>query len=191
VDAWPLRLEYKGKGKDLAVGQQLLQYRENLENPPLLVVCDLQTFEVHTNFTGTTQRVYRFTLADLASPTPIPTSALPPLDVLRALLTDPAAARADHCRSHRGGGAGVCGTGGQSAGGGRGAGCRRARSPSCYEKDFATAMGCQPDTLLLTAALCYNCSKRWAVAGWFAPHNPCMARKKGIRWAGSGFGSAG
>lgn len=42
--------EYKGKHKHLGVAyQQLLQYRENLENPPLLVVCDLERFEVHTN----------------------------------------------------------------------------------------------------------------------------------------------
>jgi hypothetical protein len=46
--------EYKGKRKNLAAAyQQLLQYREALENPPLLVVCDLDRFEVHTNFTNT------------------------------------------------------------------------------------------------------------------------------------------
>ncbi len=46
--------EYKGKHRSLvAAYQQLLQYREDLENPPLLVVCDLNRFEVHTNFTGT------------------------------------------------------------------------------------------------------------------------------------------
>ena len=46
--------EYKGKHKDLnAAYQQLLQYREGLENPPLLVVCDLDRFEVHTNYTNT------------------------------------------------------------------------------------------------------------------------------------------
>ncbi len=45
--------EYKGKHKDLvAAYKQLLQYREALENPPLLVVCDLDRFEIHTNFTG-------------------------------------------------------------------------------------------------------------------------------------------
>lgn len=34
--------EFKGKHKDLkAAYNQLLQYRESLENPPLLVVCDL------------------------------------------------------------------------------------------------------------------------------------------------------
>src|SRR5688500_2280916 len=37
--------EYKGTKADLAAAyQQLLQYREDLENPPLLVVCDLQRF---------------------------------------------------------------------------------------------------------------------------------------------------
>src|SRR5436190_15328596 len=74
--------EYKGKKKNLdAAYQQLLQYREDLENPPLLVVCDLNRFKVHTNFTGTTKRVYEFTLAELASTTPTPTSSLPPLEV--------------------------------------------------------------------------------------------------------------
>ena len=45
--------EYKGKHKDLdAAYKQLLLYREDLENPPLLVVCDMDRFEVHTNFTA-------------------------------------------------------------------------------------------------------------------------------------------
>jgi len=45
--------EYKGKHKDLdRAYQQLLRYREDLDNPPLLVVCDMDRFEVHTNFTG-------------------------------------------------------------------------------------------------------------------------------------------
>lgn len=42
--------------------QQLLQYREALKNPPLLVVCDLDRFEVHTNFTGTVKVVHAFDL---------------------------------------------------------------------------------------------------------------------------------
>ena len=34
--------EYKGKHKNLAAAyDQLLQYREALKNPPLLVVCDM------------------------------------------------------------------------------------------------------------------------------------------------------
>jgi len=57
--------EYKGKHKDLAAAyQQLLLYREDLGNPPLLVVCDMDRFEVHTNSTGTVKRVYPFRLAD-------------------------------------------------------------------------------------------------------------------------------
>jgi len=82
--------EYKGKHKDLlAAYRQLNDYREDLENPPLLVVCDQDRFEVHTNFTGTRPRVYRFALHDLLSPTPTSNSALAPLEVLRAVFTDP------------------------------------------------------------------------------------------------------
>src|SRR5688572_29774313 len=82
--------EYKGRHKDLtAAYQQLLQYREDLQNPPLLVVCDLDRFEVHTNFTDTAKRVYAFTLADLLKGEATPTCPLPPLDVLRALFTNP------------------------------------------------------------------------------------------------------
>jgi type II restriction/modification system DNA methylase subunit YeeA len=88
--------EYKGKHKNLdAAYQQLLQYKEDLENPPLLVVCDLDRFEVHTNFTNTAKRVFRFTLADLAKADTTPTSALPPIEVLRALFTDPNRLRPD------------------------------------------------------------------------------------------------
>ena len=55
--------EYKGKHKNLIEAyQQLLRYREDLENPPLLVVCDLDRFEVHTNFTGTIKAVHKFDL---------------------------------------------------------------------------------------------------------------------------------
>jgi len=82
--------EYKGKHKDLVTAySQLLNYREDLENPPLLVVCDLDRFEVHTNFTNTTKAVYAFDLADLAAQVPTPTCPIAPLDVLRALFVDP------------------------------------------------------------------------------------------------------
>jgi len=58
--------EYKGKHKDLKKAyNQLNDYREELGNPPLLVVCDLERFQVHTNFTATTKRIYEFTLDDL------------------------------------------------------------------------------------------------------------------------------
>ena len=63
--------EYKGKHKDLSAAYlQLNDYREDLENPPLLVVCDQDLFEVHTNFTGTRPHVYRFTLDDLLTSAP-------------------------------------------------------------------------------------------------------------------------
>ncbi len=58
--------EYKAKGKDLGDAyRQLLLYRDDLENPPLLVVSDIDRIEVHTNFTGTTKAVYTYTLGDL------------------------------------------------------------------------------------------------------------------------------
>jgi type II restriction/modification system DNA methylase subunit YeeA len=82
--------EYKGKHKDLhAAYLQLADYREDLENPPLLIVCDQDRFEIHTNFTGTAPNVYKFTLADLLSTSATPNCALPPLEVLRAVFTAP------------------------------------------------------------------------------------------------------
>lgn len=55
--------EYKGRHADLdAAYQQLLQYREDLENPPLMVVCDLDRFAIHTNFTNTAKQIYEFDL---------------------------------------------------------------------------------------------------------------------------------
>ncbi len=57
ADVWyknRFAFEYKGRHKDLkAAYGQLLQYREALGIPPLLVVTDSQRYEVHTNFTGT------------------------------------------------------------------------------------------------------------------------------------------
>jgi hypothetical protein len=76
--------EYKGKRKDLAAAyEQLLRYREALDNPPLLVVCDLDRFEVHTNFTNTPAIVHAFALDDLLE------SPQEPLRVLRAVMQNP------------------------------------------------------------------------------------------------------
>lgn len=47
---------------------QLKMYADDLLNPPLLVVCDLEVFEIHTNFTNTVKEVHRFTVEDLAKP---------------------------------------------------------------------------------------------------------------------------
>lgn len=76
--------EYKGRHRDLVAAYKQLQlYREDLGNPPLLVVCDLDRFEIHTNFTGTTKQVHAFDLAGLAAPAN--------LDILRKLFNDPLA----------------------------------------------------------------------------------------------------
>lgn len=81
--------EYKGKHKDLkAAYKQLNDYREELGNPPLLVVCDMDRFEVHTNFTATKKRVYAFNLDDLKLNHVTATCPLPPLEVLRGLFGD-------------------------------------------------------------------------------------------------------
>jgi type II restriction/modification system DNA methylase subunit YeeA len=60
--------EYKGNHKDLDKAyQQLLQYREALQNPPLLIVSDLEQIIIHTNFTNTVKSVVRLTLDDLVT----------------------------------------------------------------------------------------------------------------------------
>jgi type II restriction/modification system DNA methylase subunit YeeA len=83
VFAW----EYKGPKADLGRAyQQLLQYRESLENPPLLVVSDIQTIEIHTNFTNSVKRVTTLTIDDLLTPAGLQT--------LRDLFTNPQAFRA-------------------------------------------------------------------------------------------------
>lgn len=78
--------EYKGPKKDLrAAYEQLQQYRESLENPPLLIVSDMSVIEVHTNFTNSVKTVYRFTLDDLLDPRK--------LDLLGHIFDEPAAFR--------------------------------------------------------------------------------------------------
>jgi type II restriction/modification system DNA methylase subunit YeeA len=83
--------EYKGKHhKDLkAAYRQLFNYSADLDNPPLLVVCDFERFEVHSNFTNTPPLVYRFSLDDLMLAAPIPGSDLSALDILRAVFQEP------------------------------------------------------------------------------------------------------
>ena len=81
--------EYKSKGGDLRKAyRQINEYREALDNPPLLIVCDFVRFEVHTNFENLPSRVYAFTLDDLLIPRDTPTCALPPLEVLRHAFND-------------------------------------------------------------------------------------------------------
>lgn len=61
--------EYKGKHKDLSAAyEQLKQYREDLENPPLLVVCDMQTLAIHTNFNNAPVQHETLDLRELDEP---------------------------------------------------------------------------------------------------------------------------
>ncbi|MEX2314889.1 MAG: type IIL restriction-modification enzyme MmeI, partial [Thermomicrobiales bacterium] len=78
--------EYKGRGADLdAAYRQLNDYREPLENPPLLVVCDFDRIQIHTNFTGLRPVVHELTLETLDLPEN--------LAVLRRMFTEPYALR--------------------------------------------------------------------------------------------------
>lgn len=58
--------EYKGKKANLdRAFDQLLQYSIALENPPLLIVSDMDVIRIHTNWTNTVQKVHTLALADL------------------------------------------------------------------------------------------------------------------------------
>jgi hypothetical protein len=91
ADVWKrgcFAIEYKGPDGDLdRAYRQLLQYRESLENPPLLVVSDLHTIAIHTNFTNTVKRIIRLDLDDLLTPAGLQT--------LRALFYEPEAFRSE------------------------------------------------------------------------------------------------
>lgn len=76
--------EYKGKRKDLdAAYDQLLRYKDALENPPLLVTCDLDRFVIRTNFTYTAPATYEFRLDQMAEPRNI--------EILRSVFFNPEA----------------------------------------------------------------------------------------------------
>ncbi|MBP2303616.1 type II restriction/modification system DNA methylase subunit YeeA [Azospirillum picis] len=47
---------------------QLQRYALALENPPLLVVCDMERFRIHTNWTNTVSQCFELTLDDLHDP---------------------------------------------------------------------------------------------------------------------------
>ncbi len=79
--------EYKGDRADLREAyKQLLDYREDLANPPVLVVSDMDRIEVHTNFTGTRPAVHEVTLEDLEAGGDRTAEAL---RILRAVMLEP------------------------------------------------------------------------------------------------------
>lgn len=85
ADVWKrgfFAVEYKGRHKNLDDAyDQLLLYRGNLENPPLLVVCDMDRIIIRTNFTGTIENKHEIPLEALAEPKN--------LDILAWLFHDP------------------------------------------------------------------------------------------------------
>lgn len=76
-------IEYKAPGKNLTEAyQQLQQYREKLKNPPLLVVTDINTWQIHTNWPNTEKKIYEIRHSELAArPSQV--------DLLRALFFAP------------------------------------------------------------------------------------------------------
>ncbi|MYE54269.1 MAG: class I SAM-dependent DNA methyltransferase [Chloroflexi bacterium] len=61
--------EFKGLHRDLNDAYaQLQRYREALNNPPILVVSDFRTIEVHTNFTNKVSIVHTIPLSELDEP---------------------------------------------------------------------------------------------------------------------------
>jgi type II restriction/modification system DNA methylase subunit YeeA len=78
--------EYKGKHKDLTVAfSQLQRYAIALENPPLLVVSDMERIEVHTNFTNTVHEQHVIPINELGLEQN--------LKILKCLFDDPESLR--------------------------------------------------------------------------------------------------
>lgn len=74
--------EYKGRRANLdAAFSQLLNYSVALENPPLLIVSDMDVIRVHTNWTNTVQQVHIIALDELLDGGK--------RDILKAAFTDP------------------------------------------------------------------------------------------------------
>jgi len=72
ADVWRRKCfawEYKGKHKDLTAAYvQLQRYAPALENPPLLVVSDMDTIIIRTMFTNTVMETHTITLEEIGTP---------------------------------------------------------------------------------------------------------------------------
>ena len=74
--------EFKGLHRDLNDAYaQLQRYREALSNPPILVVSDFQTIEIHTNFTNKVSEVHTIPISELDEPEN--------LELLRSVFNEP------------------------------------------------------------------------------------------------------
>ena len=79
--------EYKGQHADLDKAyDQLLRYHDALDNPPILIVSDMQTIRIHTKFTNTVKQVFTLSLEDLLDPKK--------LQILHHVFHDPESLRA-------------------------------------------------------------------------------------------------
>jgi len=87
--------EYKRAGKHPTLESALAQlriYAASLGNPPLLIVCDIDRYEIHTNFTNYPTEVFTFTIEELANPSPEWRARHPtvsPIQALRKIFDDP------------------------------------------------------------------------------------------------------
>ncbi len=72
ADVWMrhhFAIEYKGKHKNLNKAlEQIQRYALALENPPLLIVCDMDTFIIHTNFTSTVHEIHTIPIEEIDNP---------------------------------------------------------------------------------------------------------------------------
>ncbi len=95
ADVWKRQCfgwEYKGRRADLSAAlRQLLQYAGALENPPLLITCDMDRIEVRTNFQNYVAETHTILLDDLADARK--------RDLLRACWTNPDSLRPDRTRT--------------------------------------------------------------------------------------------
>lgn len=74
--------EYKAKDADLDKAyEQLLRYRDALQNPPVLVVSDINLIVIRTNYTNLATRTVTLTLDDLLKPES--------LKILRTVFSNP------------------------------------------------------------------------------------------------------
>ncbi len=66
--AWVWEFKDRHTRKLEGAYEQLLTYRDSLENPPLLIVCNLEKFLIRTAFSNTPSKAFEFTLEDLLEP---------------------------------------------------------------------------------------------------------------------------
>ena len=94
ADVWKQKcfaIEYKGRGKDLtAAFTQLQRYALALDSPPLLVVCDFETWIIKTAWTNSVSATHTIALEDLRDPK---ARAL-----LKAMFSDPERLRPEQTR---------------------------------------------------------------------------------------------